>query len=291
MKYDPNRTGSTDPDMIKCGWVSRPVRNEPHIMQEYAPFLKCPECGEYMHEGYSVINSPEEMERQKCLGRLEHPHKFEVGSCIFSWWCETWKCREVIKSKERHYMPKLTNKMQDDMNIPSSYRECSFDNFDGLQNTKNQLRSYTKIDNSQKSSLFLFGNSGAGKTHLAVAVINEHAKAGQRSQWFKKVPQLMLDLRNSFDSGESTENEIIESLKHKSFLVLDDLGVEKASEYAVTSLFIIISSRLEYNRPTIITSNLSLDAMSKTMPRIVSRLESYTIISFDDVPDYRREGK
>lgn len=57
-------------------------------------------------------------------------------------------------------------------------------------------------------------------------------------------------------------------------LVLDDLGAEKTTPWALQSLYVILNKRGSELRQTIITSNLSLDEMSNELSdRIASRIK------------------
>ena len=81
-------------------------------------------------------------------------------------------------------------------------------------------------------------------------------------------------LRNTFkDKSEQSETEIINNLSEANILILDDLGAEKSSEFALQSLYVIIDQRYSEIRPTIITSNLSLGEIAeKVGDRIASRI-------------------
>jgi DNA replication protein DnaC len=72
-------------------------------------------------------------------------------------------------------------------------------------------------------------------------------------------------------------------------LCLDDLGAEKTTEYAITTLYLIIDRRIRNEMQTIITTNLSLDEIEATLgARIASRLAEMKIIKIN-MPDYRKK--
>jgi DNA replication protein DnaC len=112
------------------------------------------------------------------------------------------------------------------------------------------------------------------KTYLAVTLLKQ-AKAYEGDR-FVTVASLLMELRNSFRKGavnSDNEVDIIERHANANIIVLDDLGVERSSEFAIQSLYIIIDKRYSEMRPTIITSNLSLEEIDvKLGDRIASRI-------------------
>ena len=65
-------------------------------------------------------------------------------------------------------------------------------------------------------------------------------------------------------------------------LILDDLGAEFATAYSQSVLYQVINDRMTERRPTIISTNLDLTAMTRIYnERILSRLiGSYTMLGF-----------
>jgi DNA replication protein DnaC len=230
-------------------------------------------------------------------GLESHPHKFELGEFLYIWWCPTAKCQhERAKRIREGATPILTEMVErrpetilSKYNIPEKYYHCTLELFKEHDKIKKEMIKYVKTQ--VKKSLFLTGNSGSGKTHIAIGVLIELIKQGNTNMYFQDIPELLLRLRKSYQtSGEDTfrEYEIIYSMRNYNLLVLDDLGAEKSTEYAIQALQLIINGRLSDMKTTIITSNLSLTAINETMPRIASRLSEYEIKSFLTVPDYRK---
>ena len=134
--------------------------------------------------------------------------------------------------------------------------------------------------------LTLFGSTGTGKTHLAVAISVERLKAGE-SVFFAFVPELLDYLRYTFkpDSRVSYDS-LFDEVKRANLLVLDDLGTEHSSPWAEEKLYQIIVHRHNNRLPTVITS--SLDFTDQTGP-ISSRIRDPYVGELIrlDVPDYR----
>lgn len=177
--------------------------------------------------------------------------------------------------------------------IGKRHHSCTIENFEGSEAVKQACRAIAK----NPSDLVLTGSPGTGKSHLAAAIVRELILAGKifrvtdplRSvAEFITAANLFLDLRKSFNDREAdTETVIIERLSKITLLVLDDLGSEKPSEWAITTLYTIIDARYREMRPTIVTTNLSLKQIAGQLhERIASRLSSGNIVKLSG-PDHR----
>lgn len=126
--------------------------------------------------------------------------------------------------------------------------------------------------NDGRRSLFLYGPPGTGKTHLAVALLMDAGK--MEYDTFTTVANLLLELRESFrKDAEKSEMSIIRHFTRANLIILDDLGAEKTSEFALQSLYIIIDKRYSECQSTIITSNLTLEEIAEKIgDRIASRI-------------------
>ncbi len=142
---------------------------------------------------------------------------------------------------------------------------------------------------SPEGWLLLTGMNGCGKTHLAVAIINERLKREQPA-FFAFVPAFLDYLRATFRPDSLTGyDELFEQVKTAPLLVLDDLGSEHSTPWAEEKLYQIIVHRHNARLPTVITINgTSLEPLEKTKPRIHSRLND-TLVQWASItaPDYR----
>ena len=140
-----------------------------------------------------------------------------------------------------------------------------------------------------KDWLLLTGQPGCGKTHLAVAIINERLKRGEPA-FFAFVPALLDYLRAAFRPDSLTGyDDLFEEVKSAPLLVLDDLGSENSTPWAEEKLYQIVVHRQNTRAPTVITSNLvSLKQLEEAKPRIRSRL-SDTLVEWAPIlaPDHR----
>lgn len=129
----------------------------------------------------------------------------------------------------------------------------------------------------QGANLFITGPVGTGKTGLAVGALRRLHFDGCRVM-FHGVPAL-LDALRPHDGAD----DLLSRVQGGYVLGLDDLGVEKPSEWVQERLYLIVNGRYEAKRPTIFTTNCNLGALATRLgERTVSRMaEEITVITVD----------
>ena len=118
-------------------------------------------------------------------------------------------------------------------------------------------------------NLYLFGATGTGKSHLAIIA----ARIFWREAKVIKPCEILRDIRSC--AGAEEEIATIGNYASIPVLVIDDLGVGKDTEFAVTSMYEIIDRRYQSMRGgLIVTTNLSPDDLARKLgdDRIPSRL-------------------
>ena len=105
--------------------------------------------------------------------------------------------------------------------------------------------------------LLLYGSCGTGKTYAACEVANAMIDRGV-TVLVTNFARLINDLQGNFE-----RQAYIDGLNYYRLLVIDDLGVERKTEYAKEQVYNIIDGRYRAGLPMIITTNLSMEKMSK----------------------------
>lgn len=132
------------------------------------------------------------------------------------------------------------------------------------------------------------GMTGAGKTHLAAAVVNYRYQARQPAM-FVVVPEFLDHLRSSFSADARTSyDQLFERVKTTPLLVLDDFGEQSATPWAQEKLYQVLNYRYNAQLPTVVTTSRSLEELES---RISSRLADRKMsVPFNIMaPDYRTD--
>lgn len=148
-----------------------------------------------------------------------------------------------------------------------------FENPNMMKKLYSKMQEWCKSD-FKKNIIYIGGDTGVGKTHLMSCIANELIQNGKlvtlttsfaMNQDFMK----SYSLRNS-DEG----NEILDKYLNCEILFIDDLGTElRRKDVTNNYLYLILNERKSKNRPTVITSNLTLeDVRDYYDERVFSRI-------------------
>ena len=131
-------------------------------------------------------------------------------------------------------------------------REFTFDKADDSENIR-KCRKYVERwpDMLEHNNGLLFwGGVGTGKTFAASCIANALIDRG--------VPALVTSFPRILNAGWD-KTEIIDQMRRFPMMVIDDLGAERQSEYALETVFSVVDERYKAGRPLIVTTNLRLD--------------------------------
>ena len=119
------------------------------------------------------------------------------------------------------------------------------------------------------TGLLLWGDVGTGKSFIAGCIANALLDKG--------VPVIMTNfarlLNKLTDMYSGDRNAYIDSFKKYPLMIVDDLGMERNSEFAREQVFSVIDSRYRSQLPMIVTTNLCLEELKD--PTDLSRARIY----------------
>jgi DNA replication protein DnaC len=133
-----------------------------------------------------------------------------------------------------------------------------------------------EYDPREGTGLLIIGRIGVGKTHLAVGIIKELILSRNVPCLFYDYRELLKKIQNSYnDSVQATELEVLRPVFDCEVLVLDELGAVKPTEWVWDTVSLILNTRYNNSRTTIITTNFENEAPGAVIgPRGAAREET-----------------
>ncbi|HTM38956.1 MAG TPA: ATP-binding protein [Terriglobales bacterium] len=155
--------------------------------------------------------------------------------------------------------------------IPRRYEHCELSNFEfeGPQSHLAPARMaacrFVEEYPLENSGLLLIGSIGVGKTHLAAGIIKALILSKGIGCLFYDYRELLKEIQNSYnDSVRATELQVLRPVFETEVLVLDELGAVKPTEWVWDTVSLILNTRYNDNRTTIITTNYPDDPARET---------------------------
>ena len=248
--------------------ILQPVQlREDEVLNEESNLIYCSRC-----------RTP----RQK---RFEMTGKLFEPRCMCACQTAAYEQRERER-KQREFMETVAKNRSVGLPDPE-LRKYTFDNDLGYNPKQINMakRFVENWDEFRRDSmgLLLWGNVGTGKSYIAGCIANALLDKG--------VPVVMTNftrlLNKLTDMYSGDRNAYIDSINSFPLLIIDDLGVERNSEFAREQVFNIIDSRYRSQLPMIVTTNLTVDELKNpadlARARIYDRvLERCTAIKVND---------
>ena len=206
--------------------------------------------------------------RQK---RLEVSGKTIEPRCMCACQTEDYDRREQER-KHREFLDIVAKNRS--IGLPdSSLRKHTFENDLGynpkqMRMAKRYVQHWEEL-RKNATGLLLWGDVGTGKSFIAGCIANALLDKG--------VPVIMTNfarlLNKLTDMYAGDRNAYIDSFKRYPLMIIDDLGVERNSEFAREQVFGVIDSRYRSELPMIVTTNLTLEELQH--PEDLSRSRIY----------------
>jgi DNA replication protein DnaC len=169
--------------------------------------------------------------------------------------------------------------------IPKRYEHCELSNFTtdfpGVDRSVSLAqitasRFVEEFDPREGKGLLLVGGIGTGKTHLAVGILKELITTRGAACLFCDYRELLKQIQNSYnDSVQATELQVLRPVFEAEVLALDELGAVKPSEWVWDTVSLILNTRYNERRTTIITTNFPDEAAAATSSEFSPRMAAF----------------
>ena len=237
----------------------------------------CPDCGNVVKPYVISVLGETRYIKRKCDCVLERVAK---------------EAAERMEIERRERINRLFNLAE----LGPRFSECTFESWiprRGAERCFELAKEYA--DNFDEHArrgdgLLLMGEPGNGKTHLAAAIVNHLVLRGKTCV-FRSVPALLKRLQETYREGSRvTESEVLAVLQDADLLVLDDLGAEKVTEWAESTLYFIVDERYRWKKPLVVTTNCDLEVLEERIgTRTIDRLLEMCALVENRASSYRRE--
>jgi len=186
----------------------------------------------------------------------------------------------------------LLHQYADTSGVPEEKRSKCFENFVPTIPPAdfNAITNFAQGKASFKL-LLIFGDTGNGKTHLAYSAVVEACKRGVAAKYIEAT-KMFLAVRAMYDNERRVEDPA-ERFKACPFLVIDDVGGEKETDWTRAMLEEIIDHRYSHELCTMVTTNKSPTNLPEPVQSRFKDSELSRVIH-NAAPDYRpkkRGGK
>jgi DNA replication protein DnaC len=166
------------------------------------------------------------------------------------------KCQQEVR---REYRIAATR-------IPKRYQHCSLDSYEtGFRGADSSMRQAHltarrfveayPVETGGKG-LLITGSIGVGKTHLAVGLLLALVEEKRAQALFYDYRELLKQIQHSYNPQvNSTELDVLKPVFDAEVLVLDELGAQKPTDWVWDTVALILNTRYNDKRTTIITTN------------------------------------
>lgn len=190
---------------------------------------------------------------------------------------------------------------QKELAASSGSAECSFENFDlsyyvdngasdgtnprrKMQNYYNFCINYANGFSLSSPSIIMIGKTGLGKTHLSLSIAKTAAEKGF-GVVYAPAQKLVSNLEREHFSYSGSDL-FMRKYTDCDLLIIDDLGAEFPSQFTTAAIGNLINERLYENRPTIISTNLSVKELTeryseRTASRILGEYKRLLFVGED----------
>jgi len=174
---------------------------------------------------------------------------------------------ERKQAEEDHKMRNRIRKIIGESGMRDRFLSRTFESFEVMNDNKRAFKAVRAYaDNFAamtpqkgnpapgRNGIFISGGVGTGKTHLAAAIANQLMHQGTPVICMTMI-DLLERIKRTYASAKDDEVSVLTLYKSVPLLIIDDMGKEPPTEWAVSTIYNIINSRYEAYLPIVVTTN------------------------------------
>ena len=183
-------------------------------------------------------------------------------------------------------------------NVPGLYKDARLDNFridiynklgdkeaatSAIQHVGFYITHYDEMLTNGIGMYIWSAQKGSGKSRLASTISNELTLKGYRNK-FASASTILSEIQAAWSDKSQDEYKIIKNYIKPNLLIIDDFGARSGQAWMDEKFFMILDKRYQDNKPTIITSNYSIEKLPFNDQRILDRLQDIDRFVVVDMP-------
>jgi DNA replication protein DnaC len=186
--------------------------------------------------------------------------------------CDCKKREMEVEKKAEEYRTELARiaKLKESSLMSSKLKDASFaaytqrpENAKAYKIARNYCDKFYGTESEpgmyeRNQGLLFYGPVGTGKSYTAACIANNLLNRG-----ISVVMTSFVKILQAIQSGRMDESEYIHILNTARLLIIDDLGTERNTDYALEKVYNIIDSRVREDKPLILTTNLTLKELAE----------------------------
>ena len=172
--------------------------------------------------------------------------------------------RQEEKQRQEKYK-KIINNIYKNNYMKKRLQKYNFENFSSTYKGEkiiNQLIKCTDlcIKSEMQNGIIIYGNIGHKKTYLGACIANKMIEQN-KIVLMEKSSSIIATIKESFTNEGLSEIEVIDLYSNVDMLIIDDLGNESLSKWALEKLYKIISNRYDNELPIVITTRYNKEQL------------------------------
>ncbi len=146
--------------------------------------------------------------------------------------------------------------------------------------TAEECRRFVRDFDEKFENIFLYGDTGLGKTFLSHCIARELLDSTHSVVYFSAFRLFELFADSAFGRADNEQQgELEQHIFDCDFLIIDDLGTELVNSFVSSQLFLVLNERILRRKSTLISTNLALRTFADTYSeRVFSRISSNYIM-------------
>lgn len=171
--------------------------------------------------------------------------------------CEQKKLKEQEMKIEQEKKAKLIKDLRRSGFHDDKFKRCTFEANKLDNRAINAGKRYVNNFKEMKEKgvgILLFGDVGVGKTFVAACIVNSVIDQGY-SAIMTNFSRIINTVQETFDQRQ----KYLDSLNSVDLMVIDDLAVERKTDYVKEMIYQIIDNRYRSGKPLIVTTNLAIE--------------------------------